>query len=94
MKPMMSSTALCTESDRRTNERERSTYRAGIHEGANDVREKRGDVRLSNLRFIARDFEAHPDLEVAELALKLALLRILAEPPVKRVSLVTTSRRT
>jgi hypothetical protein len=58
------------------------------------VREKRGDIRLPNLRFIARDLEAHPDLEVAELALKLALLRVLAEPPVKRVSLITTSQRT
>lgn len=67
---------------RKRKEGREGTYCATVllHEWANNLREQRRNIALSNLAFVSRYFEPHADLNFVELSLQLALLRVLPKP--------------
>lgn len=49
------------------------------------MREQRRHITLSDLILVARDFEPHVDLDIAQLSAELVLLRVLAEPSTRKI---------
>jgi hypothetical protein len=57
------------------------THGSLIHKGLDDKRKHRGQVRQPNFSFVARDFESHANLHVAQCSPELVLFGILSKPP-------------